>query len=204
MKDWNNAQNLQHHSSQIWGLFCVLNIGNKICFKFAGNNCNQLKTVSNRGMSYWSQYCHDALYNRSSQCKDTVQVTGHCGKTTNNWPSCQGTTKNLSPCQDTMYSWSPCHSTTKNWSSQGEERETNKMQLIWYLLSNISTCFGYHYAHHQENKTVYCRIWCSALLVLAVVAWSWGVSCVHCVKVTVWTVTFTQCTQHNDAWNILR
>ena len=37
----------------------------------------------------------------------------------------------------------------------------------------------------------YC-IWCSALVV---VVWSWVVRCVHCVKVTVRTVTFTQCTQ---------
>ena len=34
----------------------------------------------------------------------------------------------------------------------------------------------------------YC-IWCSALVLLAVVVWSWVVSCVHCVK-----VTNTQCT----------
>ena len=44
----------------------------------------------------------------------------------------------------------------------------------------ISTCFGHHYAHHQENKTVHCRIWCSALVVMAVVVWSWDASCVHC------------------------
>jgi len=27
---------------------------------------------------------------------------------------------------------------------------------------------------------VHCRIWCSALVVLAVVVWSWDASCVHC------------------------
>jgi len=32
---------------------------------------------------------------------------------------------------------------------------------------------------------VYYCIWCSALVVLAVVVWSWVISCVHCVKVTV-------------------
>ena len=50
-------------------------------------------------------------------------------------------------------------------------------------LSN-STCFGHHYAHHQENKTVFYCIRCSAWvcrLWLAVVWWS----CVHCVTVTV-------------------
>ena len=31
---------------------------------------------------------------------------------------------------------------------------------------------------------MYYRIWCSALVVLAVVVWSWDASCVHCVKVT--------------------
>jgi len=51
--------------------------------------------------------------------------------------------------------------------------------------TSISTCFGHHCAHHQEKKTVYYCIWCSALVVLAVVVCSWAVSCVHCVKVTV-------------------
>ena len=38
---------------------------------------------------------------------------------------------------------------------------------------------------------MYCCIWCSALVVMAVVMWSWATSCVHCVKVTVRTVPFT-------------
>ena len=41
--------------------------------------------------------------------------------------------------------------------------------------------FRHHYAHHEENKSEHCRIWCSALVVLAVVVWSWDASCVHCV-----------------------
>ena len=44
----------------------------------------------------------------------------------------------------------------------------------------ISTCFWHHYAFHQENKTVHCLIWCSALVVIVVVVWSWDASCVHC------------------------
>jgi len=36
---------------------------------------------------------------------------------------------------------------------------------------------------------VYYCICCSALVVLAVVVWSWVVNCVHCVKGTVRTVT---------------
>ena len=31
----------------------------------------------------------------------------------------------------------------------------------------------------RKNKSVHCRIWCSALVVMAVVVWSWGASCVH-------------------------
>ena len=54
----------------------------------------------------------------------------------------------------------------------------------------MSTFFGHHYAHHQENKSVYCRIWCSALVVMAVVVWSWDAICVHC-KSYCQTVTFT-------------
>ena len=30
----------------------------------------------------------------------------------------------------------------------------------------ILTCFGHHYAYHQENRGVHCRIWCSALVVM--------------------------------------
>jgi hypothetical protein len=39
------------------------------------------------------------------------------------------------------------------------------------LLTSVSTCFGHHYAHLQENKgpvTCYC-IWCIVLVVLDVV-----------------------------------
>jgi len=55
------------------------------------------------------------------------------------------------------------------------------MFIIKLISQHVS---GINYAHHQENKTVYYCIWCSALVVLAVVVWSWVVSCVHCVKVT--------------------
>jgi len=35
-----------------------------------------------------------------------------------------------------------------------EMREkTNKMQQM-FIFNNISTCFGHHYAHLQENKTL--------------------------------------------------
>ena len=48
------------------------------------------------------------------------------------------------------------------------------MCIIKLISQHVS---GINYAHHQENKTVYYCIWCSALVV-----WSWVVSCVHCVK----------------------
>jgi hypothetical protein len=59
---------------------------------------------------------------------------------------------------------------------------------MFIIKLSISTCFRHHYTHHQENKTVYYCIWCSAWvcrLWLAVVLWSRVVSCVHCMKVTV-------------------
>ena len=63
--------------------------------------------------------------------------------------------------------------------AQCEERETNEMQpircLLFYYQTSISTCFGHHYAHHRENKTVYYCIWCSALVVLVEV----GCGCVE-------------------------
>jgi len=49
-----------------------------------------------------------------------------------------------------------------------------------FIIKRISTCFGHHYAHHQENKYVHCRMWYSALVVMDVVVWSWEASCVHC------------------------
>jgi hypothetical protein len=54
----------------------------------------------------------------------------------------------------------------------------------------ISKCFGHHYAHHQENRTVYYRTWCSVLIVLAVVVWSWAASRVHCVKAIVQQLSY--------------
>jgi len=46
---------------------------------------------------------------------------------------------------------------------------------MFIIKHSISTCFGYHYAHHQENKTVFYYMLCSAWvcrLWLAVVLWS--------------------------------
>ena len=31
-----------------------------------------------------------------------------------------------------------------------------------------------------RRTSVHCRMWCSALVVMAVVVWSWDASCVHC------------------------
>jgi len=60
-----------------------------------------------------------------------------------------------------------------------KEREPTRCnQSDVYYQTSISTCFGHHYAHHQ-NKTVYYCIWCSALVVLAVIVWSCVVSCVQ-------------------------
>ena len=42
--------------------------------------------------------------------------------------------------------------------------KTNKMQPM-FIFNNITTCFGNHYAHLQENKTYYC-MWCAALVLL--------------------------------------
>ena len=53
---------------------------------------------------------------------------------------------------------------------ENQQDATNSMFVIKL---SISTCFGHHYAHHQGNKTVYYCIWCSTLVVLVVVVWSW-------------------------------
>jgi len=63
------------------------------------------------------------------------------------------------------------------WREINQQDATNPM-------FTITTCFGHHYAHHQENNTVYYCTWCSALVVLAVVVWSWVAVC------TVWKLLF--------------
>ena len=53
---------------------------------------------------------------------------------------------------------------------------------MFIIKLSISTCFGHHYVHHQENKTVSYCMRCSAWvcrLWLAVVLWSCVVSCVY-------------------------
>jgi len=67
----------------------------------------------------------------------------------------------------------PCI-TNVGWRKRNQQDATNLMFIIKRL------CFGHHYVHHQENKSVHCCIWCYALVVLAVVVWSWDASCVHC------------------------
>ena len=91
-----------------------------------------------------------------------------------------------------------------------------------FIIELLSQHFGHHYAHHQENKNVYSCIWCSALVVLAVVVWRWVVSCVHCAHSLRPSSTQPQPAQsvqstirsstqscapddgHNDARNMLR
>jgi len=41
-----------------------------------------------------------------------------------------------------------------------------------------STCFGHHYAHHQELESIIqvvaaCRVWCLSFQVVGMV-WGWG------------------------------
>jgi len=60
------------------------------------------------------------------------------------------------------------------WREINQQDATNSMFII---KRSISTCFGHHYARHQENKTVYYCVWFSALVVLSVVVLSWVVSC---------------------------
>ena len=76
----------------------------------------------------------------------------------------------------------------------------NKMQQM-FIFNNISTCFGHHYAHLQENKTYYC-MWCAALVLLDVVG-----SIQQNQRSTPRAVTHMSCSPedgHNDARNMLR
>jgi len=59
-----------------------------------------------------------------------------------------------------------------------------------FTISQISTCFGHHYAHRQENR-LYKTAWGVRLDALAAVVRSWDTSWTHCVNVGI----FTQCAQ---------
>jgi len=59
------------------------------------------------------------------------------------------------------------------------EKQQNATNSMFIIKLSVSTCFGHHYAHHQENKTVSYCMRCSAWvcrLWLAVVLWSCVVS----------------------------
>ena len=50
---------------------------------------------------------------------------------------------------------------------RGKQHESTSSMFIIKL--SISTCFGHHYSHHQDNKTVSYCVRCSELGVQAVV-----------------------------------
>jgi hypothetical protein len=57
-------------------------------------------------------------------------------------------------------------------STRWRERPTRCNQSeVYYKI--ISIYFVRHYAHHQLKNIGYCRIWCSALVVIVVAVWSW-------------------------------
>jgi hypothetical protein len=63
---------------------------------------------------------------------------------------------------------------------QDEERDQQDATNLMFIHNLfVSTCFGHHYAHHQENQTVFYHIWCSALVVMDVAVRSWDMSHVH-------------------------
>jgi len=88
--------------------------------------------------------------------------------------------------------------------------KTNKMQQM-FIFSNISTCFGHHYAHLQENKTYYC-MWCAALVLLDVVGSGCGAPHNRYQPHPAEPAQHTTCSNtscspedgHNDARNMLR
>ena len=47
-----------------------------------------------------------------------------------------------------------------SWANCEMREKTNKMQQMF---NNISTCFGHHYAHLQENKTMLLHVVCCAV-----------------------------------------
>ena len=93
--------------------------------------------------------------------------------------------------------WYTCVAQRHRWklkrrpSSNGPRKckqteKTNKMQQM-FIFNNISTCFGHHYAHLQENKTCYC-MWCAALVLLDVVGS--GCGALPCGLWALWRLLF--------------
>ena len=79
------------------------------------------------------------------------------------------------------------------------------MFIIKLLSQHVSGIImpGHHYAHRHENKRVHCHIWCSALVVMAVVVWSWDAT----TAITTICGSAHSCSPddgHNDARNMLR
>jgi len=90
------------------------------------------------------------------------------------------------PCKKCVQFWKTQDVGTWNWLKRENQQDATNSMFIIKL--SISTCFGHHYAHHQDNKTVSYCVRCSAWLCrlwLAVVLWSCVVSFVHCVTVPV-------------------
>ena len=97
---------------------------------------------------------------------------------------------------------------------ENQQDATNSMLIIKL---SVSTCFGHHYAHHQENKTVSYCMRCSAWvcrLWMAVVLCSCEGSSTRPQPTTTYTPRQnTACSRtrsyspddgHNDARNMLR
>ena len=66
------------------------------------------------------------------------------------------------------------------------EKNANYMQQMIFIANLIacSTCFGHHYAHHQEFESIIqvvaaCDVWCFGFQVVGLV-WSWGLMCPVC------------------------
>ena len=76
------------------------------------------------------------------------------------------------------------------WRERNQQDATNPMLIIKLLSQNVSGIIMPIFRRTRPCTTVY-----GVLVVLAVVVWNWVVSFVHCVKVTVRTVTITQCTE---------
>ena len=65
---------------------------------------------------------------------------------------------------------------------ENKQEATNSMFIIKF---SISTCFGHHYAHHQENKTVSYCMRCSDW-----VCWLWSSGAASWAVCTVWKLMF--------------
>ena len=93
-----------------------------------------------------------------------------------------------------ILAWGICCDRASWAKYEGGEKNQHDATIRCLLLTSVSTCFGHHYAHLQENKDPCYCIWCTALVLLDVVGSGCGAS--NCCILLVFFSLHTLLTMH--------